>query len=134
MSKDELIKLIKDGNKYKIIDKNLSDLICIKDKFYSFNYTYIINSDNLIFLDVPFIRRNNILDEFSYAICNGYEKIMYLAKSIIEYFNFQNEFMNNKPHLKEFNKKLDIPILNKAGKNSILNFFQDKNKKMKFKL
>ena len=134
VSKDELIKLIKNGNKYKIIDKNLSDLICIKGKFYSFNYTYIINSDNLIFLDVPFRRRNNILDEFSYAMCNGYEKIMYLAKSIIEYFNFQNEFMNNKPHLKEFNKKLDIPILNKAGKNSILNFFQDKNKKTKFKL
>ena len=96
VSQEELIKLIKDGNKYKIIDENLSDLICIKNKFYTFNYTYIINSDNLIFLDLPFRHRNNILDEFSYAMCNGHEKIIYLAKSIIEFFNFENEFMDNK--------------------------------------
>ena len=54
---------------------------------------------------------------------------MYLTKSIIEYFNFQNEFMNNKPLLKEFDKKLDNPILNKAGRDNILNFSQDKTKK-----
>ena len=86
VSQEELIKLIKDGNKYKIIDENLSDLICIKNKFYTFNYTYIINSDNLIFLDLLFRHQNNILDEFSYAMCNGHEKIIYLAKSIIEFF------------------------------------------------
>ena len=31
-TKEELIKLIKDGFKYKIINKNLCELICIRDK------------------------------------------------------------------------------------------------------
>ena len=129
MSKDELIKMIKGGNKYKIIDNNLKDLICFTIKFNPPNNPYIINSDNLIFLDVPFLRRNNILDEFSYAMCNGYEKIINLAKSIIEYFNYQNEFMNDKPLLKDYDKILDNPTWNKLSRDNNFNCSQDKTKK-----
>ena len=135
---EDLIKLIKEGNKYKIIDKNLCELFCFKDKFYSFSYTYELNSNNLKFFDIPFFHHNNILDEFSYEMLNGNKDFLNLSKSIIEYFNFENKFIHNIPfRLNQNNKFHDNdeiqPKMNtfNKSKNNLKErgFSHDKHKK-----
>ena len=115
-SSEELIKLIKDGFKYKIITEKFYDLICDKDKFYSQIYTYHIYSDNINFLNVSFSRHNNILDEFSFI--HGNKKLINLTESIIEYYNLEKEFNNNILLQKDNDNNLDILNENKINKDN----------------
>ena len=109
-SAEEILKLIKEGNKYKIIDKNLYEIIRAKNKNKNpknFNYDYEINSKNLKFYGLSFSHRNNIIDEFSYYIGNGNKKIINLAKSIIEYYYIEEQFISNEND--NSNQKNKIP-------------------------
>ena len=95
---EELINSIKKGDKYKIIDKNLCELICLKDPLFSYNYSYFVNNNSLKFLNVSFLHNNNNLDEFSYAVKNDEKlnkKLQSLSDSIIEYYNLENQFIGN---------------------------------------
>ena len=62
----------------------------------------------MIILNVLFSHHSNILDEFSYMLGNGNEKLIKLSNSIIEYFNLENEFINNIPLKTNFDNKLNI--------------------------
>ena len=95
---EELINSIKKGDKYKIIDKNLCELICLKDPLFSYNYSYFVNNNSLKFLNVSFLHNNNNLDEFSYTVKNDEKlnkKLQSLSDSIIEYYNLENQFIGN---------------------------------------
>ena len=92
---EELIKLIQNGSKYKIINSKICDSICTKEKYFSYNYTYYINNNNLVFFDISFSHNNNVLDEISYI--KGSEKLRILSNSIITYFNLEKVFIDVKP-------------------------------------
>ena len=127
-SSEELIKLIKEGFKYKIIDKDLYNLICDKDKIYSFIYTYHINYDNINFLNVSFSHHYNILDEFSFA--HGNKKLINLTESIIAYYNLEKEFNNNILFQKDNDNELDILNENKINRDNNILLQKDNDNKL----
>ena len=92
----DLIDLIQNNNKYLLIGKDLGDLICQKEEYFSCIYKYSINDTNIKFFNITFKRNNNVIDEDSYIF--GNEKIINLVDSLIEYYNFEKTFNdeNNK--------------------------------------
>ena len=99
---EELINLIKNGYSFKLIDKNLCELICLINQFDSIKYSYYINTNNLEFLNVSFAHNNNNLDEYSYIIVN--EELINLSNSIIEYYNIESQFKGNISKFRQIKK------------------------------
>ena len=97
----ELIDLIQNNNKYLLIEKDLGDLICQKEQYFNYIYKYSINDINMKFFDIKFKRNNNIIDENSYIF--GNEKIINLADSLIQYYNFEKKF-NDKNNINIFDQ------------------------------
>ena len=127
---EELINSIKKGDKYKIIDKNLCELICLKDPLFSYNYSYFVNYNSLKFLNVSFLHNNNNLDEFSYAVKNDEKlnkKLQNLSDSIIEYYNLENQFISNFPI--QTNQKNELNFICEKKINEVRNKQHDFPKK-----
>ena len=105
----ELIDLIQNNNKYLLIEKDLGDLICQKEQYFNYVYKYSINVINMKFFDIKFKRNNNIIDENSYIF--GNEKIINLADSLIQYYNFEKILMMKIIIIYLINQKLEKDIL-----------------------
>ena len=108
-NQEELINSIKNGEKYKIINKNLFKLICLKE-VYSIEYTYYISNKNLKIFGVSFSHNYNALDELSYIL--GNEELEVLSNSIIEYYNIENQF----DLIENTKNELNLKINNSAKK------------------
>ena len=105
----QLIQLLKNNKKYKIINEKLWKKICIKGKenrppiLYYIEFpelTLVLNKNDLI----TFFYNDNILKNELY-ITAGKNKLMNIANSIIEYYNLINKLENKKKNKDEKNEK-----------------------------
>ena len=94
----ELIYLINNNNEYKLISLELGAVICNENNSKRF-YIYLIDYPELILnidinIYVSFSCNNGKLNKDSYITLNE-KKLLNIAKSAIEYNNFENKIISN---------------------------------------
>jgi len=104
-----LINMILNGNQYIIINTNLWELLCDKDKKYDSPIIYKVNSYaltfNLDYKELSFRVNKNIIDKntlnYSFYYKSDFDQIKIIYNSIIDYYNFEKKFLidlkNTKP-------------------------------------
>ena len=106
IDKKNLKESIKANKEFKLINKELWDVIYGKDKsplMYEFDYpemTIHLSEKDISFSCI----NNNILNQYSIISIEG-DKLMNIAKSIIEFHKFENEIVSNLKDKKEDIKK-----------------------------
>jgi len=104
-----LINMVLNGNKYIIINCELWELICDKDKVYDSFIIYKVNSNDITFsldkIELSFKHNNNIIDKYAFKNSSKYknkynyesiyEKIKNICESVINYYNFEKEILND---------------------------------------
>ena len=113
-SSNELLNLLYSKNEYKLISLELGNIICKENDSKRF-YLYIIDYPEIIlYIDIDdiiiFGCNNNIINEDCYTSIKS-QKLINIAKSIIEYNRFIEIFRKQIKHIKDFQDKIHIGYL-----------------------
>ena len=122
-----LINMILNGNKYIIINREVWELICDKDKIYDSTIDFKVNSKDITFSldnkELSFKHNKNIIDKYAFKNSSNYrnqstyesnyEKIKKICESVIQYYNFENEILDNLKNKQCNNVKSDEFLVSK---------------------
>jgi len=98
-----LINMILNGNKYILINADIWNLICDKDKIGESPILYKVNDNDITFsldnIELSFSHNKNIIDKKSLNSSSdyksNYEKITKIYDSIVNYYTFENSFLKS---------------------------------------